>query len=99
MIIIHTMMIYCFIEFLGDKMKYTVGELIKSLSHFDEDMEIENNLVLTWHHDYKDSKSYESVDDLPEECFTTCDKIWIFEERSFEDHLDWHRTVVDDGNE
>ena len=80
-------------------MEYTVGELIESLSHFDENMKIENKLILTWHHELSDSQAYDSIDDLDEECFSTCDKIWIFEEKCFEDHLEWHKTVMDDFHE
>ena len=90
------MMVYFFTEQVGDNMQYTVGELIDSLSHFDRDMKIENDLILTWHHEYSESQAYDSIDDLDEECFKTCDKIWIFEEKGFEDHLAWHQVVMGD---
>lgn len=80
-------------------MEYTVGSLIEALSHFDKDLKIENPIILTWHHESETNQTYDSMDDLDDECFETCDKLWIFEESCFSEHLKWHFTVVDDIND
>ena len=52
-------------------MEYTVGSLIEALSHFDKDLKIENPIILTWHHESETNQTYDSMDDLDDDCFET----------------------------
>lgn len=79
-------------------MEYTIGELIDSLSKFDRDLKFENNLVLTWHHEKVDNPitKYDDINDLSDEYFEKCDKIWIFDEDAFKNFQGWHIAIMED---
>lgn len=79
-------------------MKYTVGELINLLSRFDKDLEIDNNISVTWHHSVVDGIEYTDFRELDDVFFDSCDKIWIFEDASFENFLRWHNSIMEDIN-
>lgn len=77
-------------------MKYTVGELIDLLSRFDKDLEIDNNISVTWHHSAINDVEYTDFRELDDVFFDSCDKIWIFEDASFENFLKWHGAIMED---
>lgn len=79
-------------------MKYTIGELIDLLSRFDKDLEIDNNISVTWHHSAIGDVEYTDFRELDDVFFDSCDKIWIFEDASFKNFLEWHHAIMEDIN-
>lgn len=77
-------------------MKCTIGEIIEILSRFDDNLKIENELVLTWHHDAKVVDICDDILDIDKEAFDTADKIWLFNADGFDSFLDWHEVAVKD---
>ena len=77
-------------------MKYTIGELIDLLSRFDKDLEIDNNISVTWHHTATGDVEYTDFRELDDVFFNSCDKIWIFDEDAFKNFQGWHIAIMED---